>query len=79
VKLAVTDLAEFIWRVHLLPETASQPLHPPNAESEPGVAVRVTVVPLTKEAEQVLPQSLMPAGLEVTVPDPRPVWLAVSV
>jgi hypothetical protein len=48
VKLAVTDLAEFMSRVQLLPETASHPLlHPPNPENKPGVAVRVTVVPLT--------------------------------
>jgi hypothetical protein len=47
VKSAVTDLAEFMFTVQVLPETASHPLHPPNPENESGVAVRVTVVPLT--------------------------------
>ena len=77
-KSAVTDLAEFMLTVQVLPETLSHPLHPPKPESKSGVAVRVTVVPLTYVAEQVLPQ-LMPAGLEVTVPPPRSVLLTVSV
>jgi len=47
VKSAVTDLAAFILTVQVLPEAMSQPVHPPKPESIPGVAVRVTVVPLT--------------------------------
>jgi hypothetical protein len=47
LKSAVTDLTEFMFTVQVLPETASHPLHPPNPESKPGVAVRVVVVPLT--------------------------------
>ena len=47
------------------------PLQPPKVEPEAGVAVRVTMVPLLKFAEQVLPQ-LMPAGELVTVPVPVP-------
>jgi hypothetical protein len=46
-------------------------------EPEAGVAVRVTVVPVLRLAEQVLPQ-LMPAGLLVTVPLPVPALLTVS-
>ncbi len=78
LKSAVTDLAEIMSTVQVLPETLSHPLHPPKPESKSGVAVRVTVVPLTYVAEQVLPQ-LMPAGLEVTVPPPRSVLLTVRV
>jgi hypothetical protein len=36
-----------------------------------AVAVRATLVPLVKDALQVLPQA-MPLGLEVTVPVPVP-------
>ena len=47
------------------------PLQPWKVEPLAGVAVRVTCVPLSKEAEQVAPQ-LIPVGLEVTVPLPVP-------
>jgi hypothetical protein len=59
--------------VHVLPEVLSQPLHPVKMVSIPGVAVSVTVVALMNDAEQLLPQ-LIPAGLEVTVPLPRPLF-----
>ena len=42
-----------------------------------GVAVRVTRVPASKGALQVLPQA-MPTGLEVTVPVPVPALARVS-
>jgi len=64
--------------VQLLPEVLSHPLHPVKTVSIPGVAVSVTVVPLMNDAEQLLPQ-LMPAGLDVTVPLPRPDFWTVSV
>jgi hypothetical protein len=41
------------------------------------VTVSVTRVPLTYASEQSAPQ-LIPAGLDVTVPDPRPVLETVS-
>src|SRR5207247_46702 len=47
------------------------PLQPSKVEPVAGVAVRVTGVPLSKDAEQVAPQ-LIPAGFEVTVPLPVP-------
>ena len=43
------------------------PLQPVKVEPAAGVAVRVTVVPLAKLAEQVAPQ-VMPAGALVTEP-----------
>jgi hypothetical protein len=47
-----------------------QPLDQPvKVEPEPAVGVRVTAVPLGKVALQV-PGQLIPAGLEVTEPDP---------
>jgi hypothetical protein len=58
------------------------PLHPPpdqpaNTEPEIGVAVSVTVEPVLNEAAHVVPQ-LMPAGTEVTMPDPVPLLDTVS-
>jgi len=47
------------------------PLHPPKTDPEAGVAVNVTVVPVEKDLEQVVPQ-LIPVGLLVTVPEPVP-------
>ena len=72
-KFAVTERAAFMLTVHVLPEVLSQPLHPVKMVSIPGVAVSVTVVALMNDAEQLLPQ-LIPAGLEVTVPLPRPLF-----
>jgi hypothetical protein len=45
LNVAVTDCAEFIVTVHVLPPQ-SAPLQPSNVEPEPAVAVNVTVVPL---------------------------------
>lgn len=56
-----------------VPEHA--PDQPPNVLPEVGAAVRVTLWPAVKEAEQVAPQ-LMPDGLLVTVP--LPVLVTVS-
>jgi hypothetical protein len=54
-----------------------QPVQPPNVEPLPGVAVKVTVVPLLYEAEQVPLQLLIPVGLLVTVPLPVPYVITV--
>ena len=71
MKLAVTDLAAFIVTVQVpVPEQA--PPQPVKAEPMDSVAVSVTDVLLVKAAEQIEPQ-LMPAGMLVTVPLPRPV------
>ena len=67
VKVAVTLSAVFI-----VIEQVSVPEHPPpdqpeKIETADGMAVRVTVVPVSKLAEQVEPQ-LIPGGMLVTVP-----------
>jgi len=47
-----------------------------NAELTPAVPLSVTVVPMGKFAEQMVPQ-LIPAGVLVTVPMPVPVLMIV--
>jgi hypothetical protein len=75
-KLAVTARSPPIVTTHApVPEHA--PLQPAKAEPAAGVAVSVTVPPLAKVPTQVAPQ-LMPAGLEVTLPDPAPDFETVS-
>jgi len=54
------------------------PVQPAKDEPAAGVAVNVTIVPAGNEAVQVDPQSI-PVGLLVTVPDPGPLLLTVSV
>src|SRR5262245_23485840 len=71
VKVAVTVVAAFMVTVQAPVPAQPPPLHPVKAEPVAGVAVSVTTVPLSKGAEQVLPQ-LIPAGFEVTVPLPEP-------
>lgn len=72
----MTLLDALMVTVQVLPETVSQPLQPRKIERNAGVAVRVTTAPLLKSAEQVPPQ-LIPAGLEVTVPRRRPVFVTL--
>ena len=60
-----------------LPAREHAPDQPVNVEPGAGLAMSVTLVPETKVALQVLPQS-MPAGPLVTVPLPVPAFAAVS-
>src|SRR5439155_4853878 len=78
LNVAVTVRAAFIATVHVDPLTESHPLHPANADPLDAIAVSVTTVPLTYGSVQSAPQ-LMPAGLDVTVPEPAPAPAAVSV
>jgi hypothetical protein len=48
VKVAVTDLAAFMFTVHVAPETESHPVQRVYEDPVAGVAVRVTAVPLSK-------------------------------
>jgi len=59
-----------------VPEHA--PPHPSNLEPAAGVAVSVTMVPLLKLAEQVLPQLMDPSSL-LTVPLPVPCLVTCNV
>jgi hypothetical protein len=45
LKVAVTDLAAFMFTVHVAPETESHPVQLVNVDPVSGVAVRVTTVP----------------------------------
>ena len=54
-----------------MPVPEHAPDHPENVEPVAGVAVRVTELPASKACEHVAPQ-LIPAGLDVTVPEPDP-------
>lgn len=68
--VAVAEVAVVIVKVQEeVPEQA--PLHPVKDDPAAAEAVRVTEAPEANAAEQVAPQ-LIPAGDEVTVPDPVP-------
>src|SRR5262245_38508421 len=77
VKVAVTWRAwsMFTWQG---PVPAQSPVQPANTEPWSGVAVRVTGLPASKAAWEVLAQA-MPAGLEVSCPEPAPAPDAVRV
>jgi hypothetical protein len=60
--------------LQLVPLVLLQPDQPPKVDPLTAAAVSVTVLPVLKEAVQLLPQ-LIPAGLLVTVPVPAPVLL----
>src|SRR5262249_57176669 len=77
-KLAVTDVAAFTVTVHAVAVPVQPPLQPVKVEPAAGAAVKVTDVPLAKDAEQVVPQEI-PEGLLVTVPLPAPAVETVSV
>jgi hypothetical protein len=58
LNVAVTDLAALMVTVQLAPETVSHPIQPVWVDPAAAVAVRVTTVPLSKDTEQVAPQSI---------------------
>src|SRR5688572_19660665 len=76
-KVAVTARAAVIESWHVpVPEQPS-PDHPENSEPAGAVAGSVTVAPGSNRVAQTAPQS-MPAGLDVTVPEPVPAFVTVS-
>ena len=77
VNVAVTFLAASIVTTQA-PVPVHAPLQPANDELASGVALSVTSVPSAKPAAQAGPQE-MPAGEEVTVPEPVPARATVSV
>jgi hypothetical protein len=68
LKVAVTDLAA-VMETEQAPTPEQAPLHPAKVDPEPGMAVRMTVVPLPKVAVQTLGQVMPPGALE-TEPEP---------
>lgn len=77
VNVALTDAALFIVTLHVpVPEHA--PDQPEKSEPLVAVAVSVTLVPKAYACEHAEPQ-LIPAGLELTLPEPDPDLFTVSV
>ncbi len=76
VNTASTVRLPFIVTVQVVPEQT--PWYPLKVEPVAAVAFKVTLVPSAKTKEQVVPQ-LMPAGVLVTVPEPSPDFVTVSV
>ena len=73
----MTDFAAFIVTVHA-PLPVQAPLHPVKDEPLDAAGLRVTTVPEANAAAHVAPQ-LTPAGEDVTVPAPVPLFPTVSV
>jgi hypothetical protein len=78
VKVAATDRAASTVTMHA--PVPGHPLSDQPSKTDPktGTAVNVTEAPLTKKAEQVVPQ-LTPDGSEVIVPAPDPALVMASV
>jgi hypothetical protein len=77
-KVAVTVVAALSVTVQVPVPEQPPPLQPEKVEPATGVAVKMTAEPPANAAEHVAPQE-MPAGLLVTVPEPAPDLLTVSV
>lgn len=78
LKVAVTVVLAVKFTVQVPVPLQPPPLQPANTDPLAALAVKVTEVPLLKDAEHVPPQ-LIPAGEEVTVPLPWPLLTMVSV
>jgi hypothetical protein len=76
VNVAATAVMSETLTTHIPTPEQPAPDQPPKSEFAAGVAVSVTIVPAAKLAEQVPPQ-LIPAGPELTVPDPLPAGTTV--
>ncbi len=77
VKVAVTVVAALMVSTQVPVPVQPPPVQPPKVEPAVGAAVNVTLVPGVKDAAQVAPHA-MPAGAEVTVPVPVPLFETVS-
>jgi len=79
LNVAVTIVVEVRVSVQAPVPVQPPPLQPANMEPVAGLAVRVTVVPLAKDPEQVMPQLIsggapVSTGALTTVPLPGPVF-----
>ena len=77
LNVAATARAAVIETVQVAVVPAQAPLQPAKRALAAGVAVKLTMVLLVNEVEQIPPQS-MPAGELVTVPLPVPALVTVS-
>ena len=77
-KCAVTVLSEFMVTAQTLFDTLSHPSQPMKIEPNAGLALNVTVVPITYRCSQSLPHWI-PDGRDVTAPLPVPPLVTVSV
>jgi len=77
VKVAVTVCAALIVTLHVAVVPVQLPLQPVKVEPAAGAAVKVTMVALLNDPEQVVPQ-LIPVGELVTVPLPLPDLVTLS-
>ena len=75
--MAVTPFEALIVTVHV-PVPVHSPLQPANVDPPVGDGVNVTKAPDGNEALHADPQ-LIPAGAEVTVPDPVPAFVTVRI
>jgi len=71
-KRALALVSAVIFTEHVPVPEQPAPVHPANVELFAAVAVSATAVPLVYVSLQSVPQ-LMPAGLDVTLPEPAPV------
>jgi len=78
LNVALAARAAVIESVQVVAVPVQAPLQPAKSELPAGAGVKVTMVPLMNEEEQVAPQS-MPAGELVTVPLPVPALVTVNV
>ena len=78
LKVAVTAVAALTATVQVPVPEQPPPLQPAKTDPDSALAVSVTAVPELKLAAQVVPQ-LIPAGEELTVPDPVPDFVTVRV
>jgi len=76
-KRALTLVLAVIVTVHVPVPVQPLAVHPANVDPFAGAAVSVTAVPPVYVSLQSVPQ-LMPAGLEVTLPEPAPVRVTPS-
>ena len=78
VKVAVTVVTAETVTLHVAPFVLEQPAQLENVEFAPGVAVSVTCVPFATVLAHVDPQLMVPSLL-ITVPDPAPARVTLSV
>lgn len=76
-KRAATDVLAVMATEHVPVPVQPAPVQPANVELLAGVAVSATDVPLAYVSLQSVPQ-VMPAGLDVTAPEPAPLRVTPS-